>query len=312
VQVCWWRIRYIEARGCPRLSLRYPLAGEEVQEFVTIFMALIFETIPFLLAGVALSVVAGRWVQRALAAGALQSPGIGMVAGASAGLVLPVCDCGSRPLAHRLALAGRRDFAVAFLVAAPVINPIVIVTTWLAFRDAEFVGLRLGVTFLMALVAGLVLARFRGEVAVPTLAASAEGEAAPLAWGDVPFRVLSEFLELFQFLVFGAALAAGLQVFFDESVLTSAHGVYISVLAMMALAFVLSICSSVDAFVVAGLGGAVGTGPALAFLTFGPLVNLKSGPMYLRLFRPGAVAVLGVLIAQLVFVAAVTAELRGW
>ena len=53
---------------------------------------------------------------------------------------------------------------------------------------------------------------------------------------------------------------------------------------MMALGFVLSICSSVDALVIAGLGGGLGTGPLLAFLVMGPVLNLKSLPLYGRLF----------------------------
>ena len=81
---------------------------------------------------------------------------------------------------------------------------------------------------------------------------------------------------------------------------------------MMFLAFLLSICSSVDAFVVAGLGGALGLGPTLAFLTFGPVVNLKSIPMYLRLFSGPAVLVIVVVSAQIAFVASGVVELRGW
>ena len=78
-----------------------------------------------------------------------------------------MCDCGSRPLAHRLALAGRREFAMAFLVAAPVINPIVVVTTWLAFRDLRLLILRLGITALMAIAAAFVLARGAGRSRPP-------------------------------------------------------------------------------------------------------------------------------------------------
>lgn len=280
-----------------------------MREFATIFLALIFETTPFLLAGVVIAVVGGPLIERALSSAAMRGQVAGLTAGASAGMLLPMCDCGSRPLAHRLALAGRREFAVAFLVAAPVVNPIVVVTTWLAFRDVELVALRLGVTVLMAFVVGLVLGKVRSEIALPL---AAEHPGPRDGAGTLAPRVLDEFFELFPFLVAGSALAAGLQVFVDQSVFTGSNGVLLSVAAMMALAFLLSICSSVDAFVVAGLGGTLGMGPVLAFLTFGPLVNLKSMPMYLRLFTVPAVLILGLVVTQLAFVTAVGVQLRGW
>jgi len=279
-----------------------------MREFLTIFLALVFEATPFLLVGVLISVTAGPMMERVLSIAALRSPLMGMVAGTTAGLLLPMCDCGSRPLAHRLTLAGRREFGLAFLVGAPVINPIVLVTTWLAFRDAEFVALRMGMTALMALGVAFVLTRVRGEVAIPVDQLPEPG-VRPRSWAE---RVLEEFFELFQFLVVGAVLAAFIQVFLDQGALLSARGLAVSVAAMMFLAFLLSICSSVDAFVVAGLGSGLGPGPTLAFLTFGPLVNLKSVPMYLRLFSAPAVAGLALICGQIAFVGAVVVELRGW
>jgi uncharacterized protein len=281
-----------------------------MEQFVIIFLALLFETTPFLLAGVAIAAVGGPWLERSLASAAMRTPGVGTMAGTSAGMLLPMCDCGSRPLAHRLALAGRREFAVAFLVAAPVINPIVLVTTWLAFRDAELVALRFGLTALIGIAAALVLVRMRAEIAQP--AAAGENHHGVFAWGAVPGNVLREFFELFQFLVIGCALAAAIQVFVDHSILTNAQGVFLSILALMALGFLLSICSSVDAFVIAGLGSALGTGPLLAFLVFGPVVNLKSLPLYLRLFTVPAVAIICVIAFQVVFVGSVAVQLRAW
>lgn len=283
-----------------------------MREFATVFLALIFETTPFLLAGVVISVIAGPFLERVLASAAMQNPVAGMAAGTGAGLFLPMCDCGSRPLAHRLALTGRKEFAVAFMVAAPVVNPIVIITTWLAFRDMRLLLLRLAITVVMAVATALVLGRFDSELALPVPGELDRHSAGGPGWQSWAQRILEEFFELFQFLVVGSALAAFVQVFLKQGVLTSAEGVYLSIAAMMTLAFLLSICSSVDAFVVAGLGGALGLGPILAFLTLGPLVNLKSVPMYLRLFSVPAVIALIVVVTQVSFVASAVVELRGW
>jgi len=283
-----------------------------VREFATVFLALIFETTPFLLAGVLISVIAGPYLERVLAAAAMQNPVAGVIAGTGAGLLLPMCDCGSRPLAHRLALAGRKEFAVAFMVAAPVMNPIVIITTWLAFRDMKLLVLRLAITAIMALATSVVLTRLSSDLALAIPGEVDAHDHGMSGWRSWSSRALEEFFELFQFLVVGSALAAFVQVFLKQDVLTSAEGVYLSIAAMMTLAFLLSICSSVDAFVVAGLGAGLGLGPILAFLTLGPLVNLKSIPMYLRLFSVPAVFALVVVVTQIAFVSSVFVELRGW
>lgn len=284
-----------------------------MEQTATIFLALVFESTPFLLAGVLLSAVGGPWLERTLGKASMGTPGLGMLAGTSAGILLPMCDCGSRPLAHRLALAGRREFAVAFMVAAPVVNPIVVITTWLAFRDIELVALRLGLTVLIAIAATAVLVRWRGEIAVPGEEHHGGAEGIMEArWARVPGEALHEFFELFQFLVLGAAMVAIIQVFIDRSLLTATEGTYLSVAAMMVLAFLLSMCSSVDAFVVAGLGSGLGMGPILAFLVFGPVVNLKSMPIYARLFTLPTVLIIVMVASQIAFVTAVGVELRGW
>jgi uncharacterized membrane protein YraQ (UPF0718 family) len=133
-------------------------------------------------------------------------------------------------------------------------------------------------------------------------------ESGPKTWAP---RALEEFFELFQFLVLGSAMAAAIQVFLDRDVLTSTQGVFLSVGAMMFLAFLLSICSSVDAFVIAGFGG-LGLGPTLAFLTFGPVVNLKSVPMYARLFSLPAVIGVALITIEIVFLSGVVVEYRAW
>jgi uncharacterized membrane protein YraQ (UPF0718 family) len=278
-----------------------------MREFLTIFLALMFETAPFLLLGVILSAAAGPVLVPLITRRLVQQPVAGMVAGSAAGLLLPTCDCGSRPLAHRITRAGARDFGLAMLVAAPVVNPIVIVTTWLAFRDAELVALRLGATVLIAIAVAIVVGRLRGDVA---LAADEHDHGGSLH--DLPARALGEFFELLPFLIAGSALAAAIQVAVDRDAIASAQGLVLSITGLMRLAFLLCICSSVDAFVMAGLGPEAGLGPTLAFLVFGPIVNLKSMPLYGRLFSAAAVGLIVVIAAQLTFAVALIAELRAW
>ena len=90
-----------------------------------------------------------------------------------------------------------------------------------------------------------------------------------------------------RYLVIGAVVAATLQTFVPQSVIGAvAQTPVVSLVALMALAFVLSLCSESDAFVAASF---VQFGPAaqLAFLVFGPMVDTKLGFLYSGTFTRG-------------------------
>lgn len=91
-------------------------------------------------------------------------------------------------------------------------------------------------------------------------------------------------------LVIGCLLAAGMQTLVDrESLLELGSGPLSSVIVMQGLGFLLSVCSTVDAFLALAFTGAFTTGSIIAFLTFGPMIDAKSSAMFLGVFRPRAV-----------------------
>jgi uncharacterized membrane protein YraQ (UPF0718 family) len=99
-----------------------------------------------------------------------------------------------------------------------------------------------------------------------------------------------------RYLVMGAVLAAILQTFIPQATLLAiGNGPILSVLVMLALAIILSICSTVDAFVALSFIGTFSFGSILAFLVFGPMVDIKSTLMYLKVFRRKPVAYLVLL-----------------
>lgn len=96
-----------------------------------------------------------------------------------------------------------------------------------------------------------------------------------------------------RYLVVGGMLAAAMQTFIPQSFLLAiGGGPFISVLVMLALAFILSICSTVDAFVALGFLGTFSFGSVLSFLTFGPMVDIKSLLMYRQVFKDRVVSYL--------------------
>jgi uncharacterized membrane protein YraQ (UPF0718 family) len=229
------------------------------------------------------------------------------------GLFFPVCECGVVPLVRRLFRKGLPIPAgVAFLLAAPVLNPIVILSTATAFGWGRVLFLRLTLSLVIAVATGLVFAVERSpwNILRPTAwitAADAEpgahdhqhgeGEHGAPRLSDKLRRVLvigaDEFFEIGRYLIIGAALAAVLQALVPQrALLAIGHGPVTSVLVMLLLAVLLSICSTVDAFVALGFASTFSLGSIMAFLVFGPMVDIKSTLMFLRVFRKRSVVYL--------------------
>lgn len=113
---------------------------------------------------------------------------------------------------------------------------------------------------------------------------------------------LQELRELGGVLVLGSLVAATVQVAVPKEVILGlGQGPVISVVTMMAVAAVVSICSTVDAFFVLSFAASFTTGSLLAFLVFGPMIDLKSIALLMTVFRGRAVVYLLVLVTQLTF-----------
>jgi uncharacterized membrane protein YraQ (UPF0718 family) len=115
--------------------------------------------------------------------------------------------------------------------------------------------------------------------------------------------MLQEFRELGAVLVMGSAIAATVQVAIPRDwILALGQGPITSILAMMLLACVVSICSTVDSFFALSFASLFTSGSILAFLVFGPMIDLKNISLLLTTFKARAVIYLFVLAAQLTFV----------
>ncbi|MCB0207120.1 MAG: permease [Caldilineae bacterium] len=284
---------------------------ERLQVFVTIFLGIFIEAVPFLLAG---SVVAGL-IEIFLGRETLHrivphQPILAALAGTSMGMVFPVCECGVVPVTRRLYGKGLAlPVGIAFLMAAPVINPVVMLSTYAAFGWSPILVGRIAFTFVIAFSIGLIfqLAR-RDEVLLPTTEhpEDAMDEPPAVSSGEHPtirqrlpsaLRVAGDdFLDMTRYLVIGCLLAAAMQTLIPQSTLTAiGQGPVTSVIVMLALAFVLSVCSTVDAFVALAFVGTFTPASILAFLVFGPMVDIKSTAMFLGVFQRRKVAYLVLL-----------------
>jgi uncharacterized membrane protein YraQ (UPF0718 family) len=143
--------RFLPANSFVELSSKLNL-------FATVFLGIFIEALPYLLIGTLISGMVEVFVDRDQITGFVSNRSVpAAVTGALIGLVFPVCECGVIPLARRLFHKGLPLAAgVAFLLAAPVLNPIVIFSTAAAFGWGSMLLWRIGVTLLIAVVIGLV------------------------------------------------------------------------------------------------------------------------------------------------------------
>jgi uncharacterized membrane protein YraQ (UPF0718 family) len=272
--------------------------------FATVFLGIFIEAMPYLLIGTLISGLVEVFLDRDLMTRMISKrPVPAAVTGALMGMVFPVCECGVIPLTRRLFHKGLPlPAGIAFLLAAPVFNPIVIFSTAAAFGWGNMLAWRVGLTLVIAVTVGLVFAVEKDPSIVlrPVILAGHDhdhSDGGMKSFGDRIQQALlicaDEFFEMGRYLVIGAALAAGLQTFIPQaSLLAIGTGPIFSVLAMLVIAIILSICSTVDAFVALGFVGTFSFGSILSFLVFGPMVDIKSTLMYLQVFRRRPVAYL--------------------
>ncbi|QEO08925.1 permease [Protaetiibacter larvae] len=256
-----------------------------VRDFFTLSISVLVESLPFVFLGVLLSILVQVWVPASLFDRLLpRRPVLRRAAMSLLGVLLPVCECGNVPLARALIIRGLTvSESLTFLLAAPILNPVTIVTTLQAFGwdHGILVGRVVG-GFLIANLVGWLFSRHprQHELLTPRFEASCRAHHDHPLQGRRLRRSVTGFAEetstMLPALVIGSAIAGAIQVGVPRDVLLALGSNPIwSVLALMALAFVIAICSNVDAFFILSFGSTFMPGGIVAFLTFGAMVDVK-------------------------------------
>ncbi|MGC9541976.1 permease [Streptomyces sp. UG1] len=242
----------------------------------TVFTAISVQGVPFLLLGTVVSAAIGAFVPEKVFNRLLpRNQALAVPVAGAAGVVLPGCECASVPVAGSLMRRGVAPAAaLAFLLSAPAINPVVLVATSVAFPgQPEMVLARLVASLATAVVMGWLWVRFGREEWLRPPKRHADATATGLRAFTAGLQ--HDFLHAGGFLVLGAAAAATFNIVVPRSVLDLFTGsVWLSVLLLAVLAVVLCVCSEADAFVAASLSGFSPTA-RLAFMVVGPMVDLK-------------------------------------
>lgn len=256
-----------------------------LRTWATVFVAINLQALPFLALGVLISGAIAALLSPAALARLLPSRALLAVPTAAlAGTALPGCECASVPVAGRLTARGVQPAAaLTFMLAAPAVNPVVLVATAVAFPGqprmvlARFLG-----SLLTSVVVGLIWSRFGNQAwtarARDRLAGAGSG------WPAFLSAARHDLAEAGGWLVVGAAAAATLQVAVPRSaLLATAHTPALGVLALGVLAVLLAVCSEADAFVAASLREFSLTA-RLVFLVVGPAIDVKLAAMQSGVF----------------------------
>lgn len=293
-----------------------------------VFVSIVLEALPFLLLGTLLSGLLEVFVPREKLAALLPARAAYTVLLAGLlGLVFPVCECAVVPVVRRLVRKGVPfSAAIAYLLAGPIVNPIVAGSTAVAYGfNWTVVLLRLTAGYGIAVAVGTIMgAWFTAERALLARPDAGEGCGDHCAAGagggrTLPQRLrlalttaIDEFLDVGRFLVLGALLAGLLQSQVDRRMLLLLMTTpALSIGMMMALAVGLNLCSEADAFVAASFRGMVPLTAQLALMVLGPMLDIKLLFMYLGLFRRRAIVTLAGLTLLFVFGTMLTMQLVG-
>jgi uncharacterized membrane protein YraQ (UPF0718 family) len=290
-------------------------------DFALSFLGIIFEGIPFLLLGSLISGAVEAFVPREVLARWLpKNFAAAIIVSALMGLVLPMCECASVVVIRRLIRKGLPlSCAITYMMGAPIVSPVVALSTFVAFRGQnplEMTLLRLILGFLIAVGVGMAVRDIPAEKllqpamldSLPArrrtgLSMAVPGDDSMLDLGQEGLRgklfrtiqsATSDFLDVTFFFVIGAAIASTFNTAVNQTLLVPiATNPALSVMAMMLLAFMLALCSSTNAFIAVSFR-MFPPSAKLAFLLFGPVFDTKLFFMYGAVFRRWFVLSLGI------------------
>ncbi len=311
VMIYLWAAGY----GIPAFSrINYAL----VSSLETLFLSVILESLPFLLIGAFVSAVIEVFISEETIARFLPKRTLpGLIAAAFMGMIFPICECGIVMVASRLIRKGvPLHIAITFMLAAPVINPVALISTIIAFPTGSMAVYRMVGTFIVAVFAGLMVNLHFGTQNILREDTcdnhnhydccdhhdNHNAKSLPAKLNDVLLHTSNEFFNMGMYFIIGAFLASLVQVVIPRSAIASVgHGKVLSIPVMMLFGFGLSICSSADAFVARAMSSSFSTGSIVAFLVYGAMIDLKNTMMMSSQFKASFVSLLILIVTLLTF-----------
>lgn len=304
---------------------------EIVKNIAIIFLSIFFESLPFLLLGSLISSIIERYVSNETLAKLIpKNVVLGSIVGVFLGLFLPACDCAVIPVSKRLIKKGvPLNVAISFMLASPIINPVVLLSTYYAFyqvnRSIFFLRLILGIviSLIIGIIMGLI---FRGNVVKNNISEYEEevcchdhkhchsefcihdshGSKNTKFIYDLLFIIKHTVYDLFdvvKYLMFGALVASIVQILIPRNVIELFNNNNVlAIITLMMFAYFISLCSTSDSFVGKSLLSSFSSNSILAYLILGPMIDIKNTIVLLGNYKKKFVITLITLIFTFVFI----------
>ena len=289
---------------------------EEIGDFSSIFTSIVLEAIPFIILGSFISAIIQIFISEEIIARLIPDVNIfGYIGAALIGLIFPVCECAIIPITRRLIKKGLPvGFGVTFMLAVPIINPVVIMSTYYAFYDKQsMVILRTAGGFIAAILIGIIVNALEENKHSIILDSVENDNYCNCGCNDIfpnqsKFKSIfehtnREFLDIMGYLIFGAFISSGFQVLVShgEFNLISDNKILV-IIFMMFLGLSLSLCSEADAFVGRSFLANYSFSGVAAFLILGPMLDLKNLIMLSGTFKRSFVIKLSLTTISVVFI----------
>ena len=294
-------------------------------DFFVVFLGIFLEGAPYIFIGTLIS----GFIDAYLPSGMLdrllpKDRGGAIFLSGLLGLIFPVCECAIVPVIRRLVQKGLPvSCAITYMLSAPIINPIVIYSTFSAFNtggvdsvaNAWYMALsRLGIAYVIAVLVGFIIQRIPIQKILSKKvldgiqvdnheeendheeeheehAHGHDHDHGPAAGGGGGSKLVHamrtaqrDLLDTGMYFTIGVLITALYRSQIRRDAIDHLAGNdFIGVPMMMALAFILSLCSTSDAFIAAQM--LFSAAARQAFLVFGPMMDVKLVFMYSVVFR---------------------------
>ena len=269
-------------------------------KWANIFISMVLEALPFILIGAIVSSVIQMYISEDIVKRILpKSRILSIIIAACMGIVIPICECAIVPIARSLIKKGIPiAVAVVFMLTVPIVNPVVIASTFYAFADIKVVLIRVLGGIICAIAIGLLIELLTSKKSqVVNRTGEYENicdcgcESIDYFYNKSKLRLClehanKEFSNILRYYIFGSFLSSLFIVIVKEEFLQNfSKGSILPIFIMMLLAFLLSLCSEADAFIARGFLDYFGVPAISAFLIFGPMLDLKNTIIIFSYFK---------------------------
>ena len=289
-----------------------------LHDIAIIFISIFLESLPFLLLGSLISAIIERFISDEKMASLIpKNVFLGSFVGIFLGFFLPACDCAVIPITKRLIKKKvPTNVAISFMLSSPIINPVVLLSTYYAFYNTNkmIFWLRLLFGIAIALIVGIIMGIIfkKEEVIKNRLLDDEEEHCCHHHECEKGFLQTTRFIinhtatdmfEVVKYLILGAIIASSVQVLLPRTIITTfSNNSILSIIVLMLFAYLISLCSTSDSFVGKSLLSTFSKSSILAYLLLGPMIDVKNTIVLTGNYKKKFVVTLITLIFIFVFI----------